>query len=79
MYVKQCSTIARLINTELNEMERETQESTSNEYDYTSWETAMNKVVDMSDWTQMDKTELYFENMEQMILVDAYSYTGPCN
>ena len=60
-------------------MEHETRESTSNEYDYTSWEAAMNKVIDMSDWTQMDKTELYFENMEQMLLVDAYSYTGPCN
>lgn len=60
-------------------MECKTQDKTSNEYDYTSWETAMNKVVDMSDWTQMDKTELYFENMEQMLLVDAYSYTGPCN
>ena len=60
-------------------MEHETQDLTSNEYDYTSWETAMNKVVDMSDWMQMDKTELYFENVEQMLRVDAYSYTRPCN
>lgn len=60
-------------------MECETQGQTSNEHNYTAWETAMNKVVDMSDWTKMDKTERYFENMEQMLLVDAYSYAAPCN
>lgn len=60
-------------------MTNETNNTESNEYDYTEWETAMSKVVDMSEWTQMDKTELFFENMEQTLLGDSYSYSGPCN
>ena len=50
-----------------------------NELDYKTWETAMSKVFDMSTWTQADKTELYFENMEQLILGEAYSHSSLCN
>ena len=63
----------------MDKMRNETKNTKSNESDYKSWETAMSKVVDMSSWTQIDKTELYFENIEQTLLGDAYSYTGPCN
>lgn len=51
----------------------------TNEHDYKTWETAMSKVVDMSTWTQTDKSELYFENMEQLTLGEGYSHSAPCN
>lgn len=47
---------------------------TKKQSDYTAWESAMGKVIDMSNWTQADKTELYFENMEQLMMGALYSY-----
>ena len=46
---------------------------------YTEWESAMSNVIDMSTWTQADKLELYFENMEQLMMGKVYSYSAPCN
>ena len=45
-------------------MRDKTNNTESNAYDYKEWETSMSKVVGMSEWPQMDKTELFFENME---------------
>lgn len=32
-----------------------------------------------SEWEQADKLELYFENMEQLMFGEDYSYSAPCN
>ena len=46
---------------------------------YSEWERAMSNVIDMSTWEQADKLELYFENMEQLMFGEDYSYSAPCN
>lgn len=54
-------------------------DSTKEQSKYTEWESAMSKVIDMTSWTQTDKTELYFENMEQLMMGEVYSHSAPCN